>query len=94
MLIDPHDRPVPLWFQVDIPTSVSLLVVAGILLISIVLSVTAAEHDKRSGKQNPKSEGQNDEERPKSEIRNPKEGRNPKPEEDTTKSSGKPDGSS
>jgi tellurite resistance protein TerC len=57
MLIDPHERPVPLWFQVDIPTSVSLLVVAGILLISIVLSVTAAEHDKR--KENPKSEGRN-----------------------------------
>ena len=47
MLIDPHDRVPPLWFQVDIPTSVSLLVVAGILLISIVLSVTAAQRDKR-----------------------------------------------
>ena len=58
MLIDPHDRPVPLWFQVDIPTSVSLLVVAGILLITIVLSITVAEREKRSGKANPKSEGQ------------------------------------
>jgi hypothetical protein len=51
MLLDPHDRP-PRWFQVDMPTSVSLLVVAGILLISIVLSVTAAWHEKKhpSGK--------------------------------------------
>ena len=45
MLLDPHDRP-PRWFQVDIPTSVSLLVVAGILLVSIVLSVTAAGRDQ------------------------------------------------
>ena len=46
MLLDPHDRP-PRWFQVDIPTSVSLLVVAGILLASILLSVTAASREKR-----------------------------------------------
>jgi tellurite resistance protein TerC len=47
MLLDPHERMPPLWFQVDIPTSVSLLVVAGILLISIVLSVTAAHREAR-----------------------------------------------
>jgi tellurite resistance protein TerC len=47
MLLDPHERIPPLWFQVDIPTSVSLLVVAGILLISIVLSVTAAHREAR-----------------------------------------------
>ena len=47
MLLDPHERMPPLWFQVDIPTSVSLLVVAGILLISIVLSVTAARREAR-----------------------------------------------
>jgi len=46
MLLDPHDRP-PHWFQVDIPTSVSLLVVAGILFISIVLSVFAARHERK-----------------------------------------------
>jgi tellurite resistance protein TerC len=52
MLLDPHDRQPPLWFQVDIPTSVSLTVVAGILLVSIVLSVFAARHDdKRSERQ-------------------------------------------
>ncbi len=40
MLLDPHDKP-PLWFQFDVPISVSLLVVGGIILISIVLSLTA-----------------------------------------------------
>jgi tellurite resistance protein TerC len=49
MLLDPHDRLPPLWFQVDVPTSVSLLVVAGILLISVVLSVTAAHREARRG---------------------------------------------
>jgi tellurite resistance protein TerC len=52
MLLDPHDRP-PRWFQVEIPTSVSLLVVAGILLVSIVLSVTATRREKK-GKQSRK----------------------------------------
>ena len=51
MLLDHHDRQPPLWFQVDIPISVSLMVVAGILLVSIVLSVFAASHeDKRTPK--------------------------------------------
>ena len=49
MLLDPHDRQPPLWFQVDIPITVSLLVVAGILLVSIVLSVTAAHREKWRG---------------------------------------------
>ncbi len=46
MLIDPHDQP-PRWFQADIPITVSLLVVVGILFVSIVLSVVAAEREKR-----------------------------------------------
>ena len=46
MLLDPHDRP-PQWFQIEIPTSVSLLVVAAILLIAIVFSVTAARREKK-----------------------------------------------
>jgi tellurite resistance protein TerC len=54
MLLDPHDRQPPLWFQVDVPASVSLLVVAGILMISVVLSVVAAEHDKRQRGRRPK----------------------------------------
>jgi tellurite resistance protein TerC len=46
MLIDPHDKP-PHWFQTDIPISVSLIVVAGIILISIALSVAAAWREKK-----------------------------------------------
>jgi tellurite resistance protein TerC len=45
MLLDPHDHP-PRWFQIEIPTGVSLLVVAAILSVSIALSVTAAKRDK------------------------------------------------
>ena len=44
MLLDPHDRQLPYWFQIDIPTSVSLLVAAAIILVSIVLSVAAARY--------------------------------------------------
>jgi tellurite resistance protein TerC len=47
MLLDPHGHE-PQWFQLEIPTSVSLLVVAGIFLISILLSVTAARREKKS----------------------------------------------
>jgi tellurite resistance protein TerC len=50
MLLDPHDHP-PLWFQVDIPVSVSLLVVGGIILISIVLSITSGRRNQRSAGQ-------------------------------------------
>jgi tellurite resistance protein TerC len=46
MLLDPHDRPAQ-WFQIEIPTGVSLLVVAAILSISIALSVTAAWREKK-----------------------------------------------
>lgn len=46
MLLDPHDRPTK-WFQIEIPTGVSLLVVAAILSISIALSVTAASREKK-----------------------------------------------
>jgi len=45
MLLAPHG-PEPRWFQIEIPTSISLLVVAGIFLISIALSVTAAQREK------------------------------------------------
>ncbi len=45
MLLDPHGHE-PKWFQIEIPTGVSLLVVAGIFLISIALSVTAAQREK------------------------------------------------
>src|SRR5436190_3672638 len=45
MLLDPHERKDPFWFQIDIPTPTSLLVVAGIIVISIVLSIIAAKKD-------------------------------------------------
>ncbi len=46
MLLDPHSHE-PKWFQFEIPTTVSLLVVAAILLISIALSMTAARREKK-----------------------------------------------
>jgi len=47
MLLDPHDREPPLPFQVEIPISISLLIVAGILLTSIIASIIAAQREKR-----------------------------------------------
>ena len=47
MLIEPHGPPSH-WFQVEIPTSLSLLVVAAILSISIALSITAARREKKA----------------------------------------------
>ncbi len=49
MLLDPHGQP-PRGIQVEIPTPVSLLVIAGILLLSILLSIPAAgREENRSG---------------------------------------------
>jgi tellurite resistance protein TerC len=48
MLLDPHEGIPPLPFQIEIPISVSLLVVAGIILTSIVLSVTAEYREKKA----------------------------------------------
>jgi tellurite resistance protein TerC len=45
MLVEPHG-PSSQWFQIEIPTSVSLLVVAVILSVSIALSVIAARREK------------------------------------------------
>ena len=47
MLIDPHDNP-PHWFQADISIVTSLLVVAGIILLSIIASLIAAWREKKS----------------------------------------------
>jgi tellurite resistance protein TerC len=57
MLLDPHDREPPLPFQVEIPITLSLLIVASILLVSIIASLVAAQREKRragqrSGDQN------------------------------------------
>jgi tellurite resistance protein TerC len=46
MLLAPHNQPHQ-WFQVEIPTSFSLLVVAAIILVSITLSITAARREKK-----------------------------------------------
>lgn len=45
MLLDPHDAP-PKWFQCEVPTGVSLAIVGGIILISIVVSVVKARQEK------------------------------------------------
>jgi tellurite resistance protein TerC len=55
MLLDPHSEevaaeaaatgravPGPLWFQVEIPTTISLAVVVGVILLSIVISIIVA----------------------------------------------------
>ncbi len=49
MLLDPHSQP-PKWFQVDIPSSVSLLVVGAIIATSIAVSVVAGRREKRVGR--------------------------------------------
>jgi len=52
MLLDPHNSKNPKWFQVDIPTHISLIVVAVIILISILASVIATRRER----QRPKNE--------------------------------------
>ncbi len=52
MLIDPHGQPEK-WFQLEIPTNVSLMVVAAVVLIAIVLSTMVAEREKRTGQSGP-----------------------------------------
>jgi len=47
MLIDPGDSPPRWWFQVDIATSTSLIVVASIILLSMIASVFSAQREKR-----------------------------------------------
>src|SRR6266542_3510870 len=47
MLLDPHDHEEK-WFQVDIPTSVSLLTVGVIILTSIAMSARAAHREKKA----------------------------------------------
>jgi tellurite resistance protein TerC len=48
MLIDPHDNDHPYWFQADIPILLSLLIVAGIIGISILLSLIATWREKKN----------------------------------------------
>jgi tellurite resistance protein TerC len=46
MLLDPHAHE-PKWFQVEIPTGTSLLVVGAIILTSIAFSVTTSRRDRK-----------------------------------------------
>ena len=46
MLLDPHGH-TPQWFQIKIPTHVSLLVVAAILTIAITVSVNVARRERK-----------------------------------------------
>ncbi len=47
MLLDPHDY-TPHWFQLEIPISISLLLVAGIILTSIAASLFAAWRERKT----------------------------------------------
>lgn len=47
MLIDPHGRPEH-WFQLEIPTSVSLLIVAGVIIASVLLSVSKSHRENKA----------------------------------------------
>jgi tellurite resistance protein TerC len=49
MLVEPHGLATQ-WFQIKIPTSISLLVVAMILSISIALSIVAARREKKAAR--------------------------------------------
>jgi tellurite resistance protein TerC len=47
MLVEPHAPPAR-WFQIQIPTGISLLVVAAIFILSIALSVAAARRERNA----------------------------------------------
>jgi tellurite resistance protein TerC len=49
MLLDPHERP-PRGIQVEIPISISLLVVGGLIAASMVFSILAARRDRKRGR--------------------------------------------
>ena len=46
MLLDPHHG-TPKWFQVEISTTMSLAIVGGIILGSMLTSLFAAKHDRQ-----------------------------------------------
>jgi tellurite resistance protein TerC len=52
MLIDPGESQ-PQWFQYDIPTSTSLIVVASIIVLSMIASVISAHREKKRKKKPP-----------------------------------------
>ena len=50
MLLAPHAAAAAHWFQVEIPTNVSLLVVGAIIVTSILLSITATKREQQKNK--------------------------------------------
>jgi tellurite resistance protein TerC len=46
MLIDPHGH-APKWYQKEIPNTVSLMIVGGIILVSIAISVLIGRHEAK-----------------------------------------------
>lgn len=46
MLLSPHDKP-PKWYQMEIPISASLAIVAGVILVSIIASILVARKDEK-----------------------------------------------
>ncbi len=46
MLVDPHDRDAA-WWQFKIPTGASLSIVAGIILLSVTVSIIAAQRENK-----------------------------------------------
>jgi tellurite resistance protein TerC len=54
MLLDPHHHFPTKWFQVEIPTGTSLLVVGGIIATSILLSVTATKREQAAARRSKK----------------------------------------
>lgn len=48
MLLDPHNHEPKLWFQVEIPISISLLAVAAIILGSILISLIAKWREQKA----------------------------------------------
>ncbi|MGA2685039.1 MAG: TerC family protein [Verrucomicrobiota bacterium] len=49
MVIEPHGRP-PQWFQMKIPTGISLLVVALVLFVAIACSIAAARRERKAAR--------------------------------------------
>jgi tellurite resistance protein TerC len=46
MLLDPHGNETPAWYQLEIPTTISLGIIAGIIVLSILISLMVSKKDK------------------------------------------------
>ncbi len=49
MLLDPHDGP-PKWFQMDISVGTSLAIIAGLILLSMLISLLATWRERNAAK--------------------------------------------